>query len=90
MTKKGGMYKAAHKTVCKIIHVHATLSFPCGNNKYKCGIFLSPKISEHCYTDLWIHGSIRVISALQTGKTESTGLSVFRWLHKCLCLVLVV
>lgn len=34
---------------------------------------LNPMISEHCYTNLWICGSITVICALQTGKLKALG-----------------
>lgn len=70
------MYKTAHKAVCRVICVCATLTLPCENKKYKCVVFfyLNLKISEHCYTNLWSYGTITVVSALQTRKTESTGL----------------
>lgn len=69
------MYKTAHKAVCRVICVCATLTLPCENKKYKCVFFFfNPKISEHCYTNLWSYGTIPVVSALQTRKTESTGL----------------
>lgn len=34
---------------------------------------LNPMISEHCYTDLWVSGSITVTCALQTGELEALG-----------------
>lgn len=70
------MYKTAYKAVCKVICVRATLTLPRENKKYSvlCFFFLNLKISEHCYTNLWSYGTITVVSALQTRKTESTGL----------------
>lgn len=82
------MYKTAHKAVCKIIHVCATLILPCENNKSEC-VCLNPKISEHCYTNLWICGSITV-NLCFTNRKNWKHWAAFRWLHKCLCLVLVV
>lgn len=34
---------------------------------------LNPIISEYCYTNLWISGSITVVCALQTGKLQTLG-----------------
>lgn len=66
-TKKGGMYKTAHKAVCKIIHVHATFILPWENNKCKCGVF---KILRSRSTVTQIFGFVEVLLLFLLYKQE--------------------
>lgn len=65
------LYETAHKAVCIIIHIHATLTLPCENNKY---VFFKSnylRVLLHKSLDFWEYYCCLCFT---NRKTANTGL----------------